>query len=57
MVRSTERGVEILIGEKNKKMLGLFGSGEQPKKLLLIQQKAKRDKLAMIMDKLKKETP
>lgn len=57
MVRSAQRGVEILIGEKNKKVLGLFGSNEQLKKLILIPQQAKRDKLAMIMDKLKNEAP
>lgn len=57
MIRASEHGVEMLIGEKGKKMLGLFGSNEQQRKLILIQQKARRDKLALLMDKLKKEAP
>lgn len=55
MVRATERGVEIFIGEKNRKVLGLFGSNEQQKKIILIAQKAKREHLARIMDNLKRE--
>lgn len=56
-VRPVENGVELLIGSKGKKMLGMFGSNEQQKKVLQIPQKAKREKLAMIMDKLKKDAP
>lgn len=52
-VSVNERGVEIVIGEKNKKMLGLFGSNEQHKKLILVEAKSKREKLWSIMDRLK----
>lgn len=53
MIRAVEKGVELLIGHKNKKVLGLFSSNEQPKKHIIIPQKAKRDRLIGIMDKLK----
>lgn len=53
MFRAVEKGVELLIGEKTKKVLGFFGSNEQLKKIVLMQQKAKRDRLLTIMDKLK----
>lgn len=54
-IRATERGVELFIGEKNRKVLGLFSSSEQQKKLILIAQKAKREQLACNMDRLKRE--
>lgn len=57
MVRAMDLGVEIIIGEKSKKMLGLFGSNEQHRKIVQIQQMAKRNRLAIIMDKLKREAP
>lgn len=53
MIRAVEKGVELLIGEKQKKVLGLFGSNEQMKKLIIMPQKAKRDRLIGIIDKLK----
>lgn len=34
----------------------MFGSGEQLKKLILIQQRAKRDNLTNIMDALKQKS-
>lgn len=52
-IKATERGVQIVIGDKTKKVFGLFGSNEQLKKLILIQQRAKRDNLTVIMDGLK----
>lgn len=55
-IKETERGVQIVIGEKTKKVLGLFGSNEQLKKLILIQQRAKRDNLTTIMDGLKQKS-
>lgn len=57
MFRAVEKGVELLIGEKPKKVLGFFGSNEQLKKLIPISQKAKRDRLITIMDKLKTSEP
>lgn len=57
MFRTVEKGVELLIGEKPKKVLGFFGSNEQLKKLIPISQKAKRDRLITIMDKLKTSEP
>lgn len=53
MIRAVEKGIEIMIGEQKKKVLGLFGSNEQQKKLVPIQQKAKRDNTIQIMTKLK----
>lgn len=53
MIRAVEKGVELLIGGKQKKVLGLFGSNEQMKKLIIMHQKAKRDRLIGIMAKLK----
>lgn len=55
MFRIVEKGVELIIGEKTKKVLGIFGSSEQLKKLILMHQKAKRERLLAIMDKLKQE--
>lgn len=55
-IKETERGVQIVIGEKTKKVLGLFGSNEQLKKLILIQQRAKRDNLTTIMNGLKQKS-
>lgn len=53
MIRALDKGIEIMIGEKTKKVLGLFGSSEQQKKLIPIKQAAKRDNLIQIMTKLK----
>lgn len=55
-IKATERGVQIVIGEKTKKVFGMFGSNEQLKKLILIQQRAKRDNLTVIMDGLKQKS-
>lgn len=55
-IKATERGVQIVIGEKTKKVFGMFGSSEQLKKLILIQQRAKRDNLTAIMDGLKQKS-
>lgn len=55
-IKATERGVQIVIGEKTKKVFGMFGSNEQMKKLILIQQRAKRDNLTIIMDGLKQKS-
>lgn len=33
-VRCVERGIELLLGEKNRKVFGLFGGTEHPKKLV-----------------------
>lgn len=57
MIRATDKGIELVVGEKQKKVFGLFGSNEQQKKLILISQKARRDQLASIMDKLKVNEP
>lgn len=57
MLRSVDRGVEVLIGEKSKKVLGLFGSNEQKKKIILIPQAARRTKLLKIMTELKSNEP
>lgn len=53
MLRSVDRGVEVMIGEKSKKVLGFFGSNEQKKKVILIPQPARRAKLLKIMTDLK----
>lgn len=53
MLRSVDKGVEVLIGEKQKKVLGLFGSNEQKKKIILVPQPARRAKLLKIMTELK----
>lgn len=53
MLRSIDRGVEVVIGEKSKKVLGLFGSNEQKKKIISIPQPARRIKLLKIMTELK----
>lgn len=57
MMRAVDRGIELLIGEKPKKVLGLFGSNEQQKKLILIAQPARRERLLSLMDKLKANEP
>lgn len=57
MIRAVDRGIELLIGEKTKKVLGLFGSNEQQKKLILISQHARRERLLSLMDKLKTNEP
>lgn len=57
MLRSVDKGVEVLIGEKQKKVLGLFGSNEQKKKIILVAQPARRAKLLKIMADLKANEP
>lgn len=57
MLRAVDRGVEVLIGEKSKKVLGLFGSNEQKKKLISVPQPAKRARLLKIMTELKENEP
>lgn len=53
MIRAVDKGIEVLIGEKSKKVLGLFGSNEQKKKLIPVPQPARRAKLLKIMTELK----
>lgn len=57
MLRGIDKGVEVLIGEKSKKVLGLFGSNEQKKKLISVSQPARRAKLLKIMSELKENEP
>lgn len=57
MLRGLEHGIEVLIGEKSKKVLGLFGSNEQKKKIILVSQAARRAKLLKIMIELKQTEP
>lgn len=57
MLRSIDRGVEVMIGEKQKKVLGFFGSNEQKKKIILVPQQARRAKLLKIMTDLKANEP
>lgn len=57
MLRSVDKGVEVLIGEKQKKVLGLFGSNEQKKKIIQVAQPARRAKLLKIMSELKAHVP
>lgn len=57
MLRAIDKGVEVLIGEKSKKVLGLFGSNEQKKKLIYVTQPARRTKLLKIMTELKENEP
>lgn len=57
MLRNIDRGVEVVIGEKSKKVLGLFGSNEQKKKLILIPQPARRAELLKKMMELKSTEP
>lgn len=57
MLRSLDKGVEVVIGEKSKKVLGLFGSNEQKKKLISIPQPARRARLLKIMTELKENEP
>lgn len=52
-VRATEKGVELLIGNKGKKMMGMFGSSEQQRKLLQIPLKDKREHIALNLDFLR----
>lgn len=57
LMRIVQKGVEIVIGEKTKKVLGLFGSNEQQKKLILIPQQQRKERLFALMDKLKANEP
>lgn len=57
MLRAVDRGVEVLIGEKSKKVLGLFGTNEQKKKLIQINEPLRRDRLLKVMDELKSNAP
>lgn len=57
MLRAIDKGVEVLIGEKSKKVLGLFGSNEQKKKFISVPQPARRSKLLKIMSELKENEP
>lgn len=57
MLRAIDKGVEVLIGEKSKKVLGLFGSNDQKKKIIQIPQPARRERLLKIMDELKSNQP
>lgn len=57
MLRAVNKGIEVFIGEKSKKVLGLFGSSEQKKKMIMIPQMARRDRLLRIMDELKSNEP
>lgn len=53
-IKSTDRGVEITLESKEgKRVLGLFGSHDSSKKLILVPQKIRRDKLVEIMNELK----
>lgn len=53
MMRALDKGIEITVGEKPKKIFGIFGSNDQQKKLIVVPQKAKRDHLHGIMERLK----
>lgn len=44
-VRGVEKGIELLLGEKNRKVLGLFGSSEQQKKLIVMVQNVRQKQL------------
>lgn len=44
-VTSTDRGIEILLKKEGKKVLGLFSSGEQQHKLILMPLRKRREKL------------
>lgn len=57
MLRNVDRGVEVVIGEKSKKVLGLFGSNEQKKKFISIAQPARRAELLRKMTELKSIEP
>lgn len=58
MLRAVDKGVELLLnGEKSKKVLGLFGSSEQKKKLVSVPQPARRARLLKIMTELKENEP
>lgn len=57
MLRAVDKGIEVLFGEKSKKVLGLFGSSEQKKKIIMIPQPARRAKLLKIMTDLKASEP
>lgn len=56
-MRNVDRGVEVVIGEKSKKVLGLFGSNEQKKKFISIAQPARRAELLKKMTELKSIEP
>lgn len=51
-IRNIENGIELLIGQKGKKMLGMFGSGEQQKKVIRLMSKPRREQLVDIMARL-----
>lgn len=44
-VSSTDRGVEILLKKEGKKVLGLFNSGEQQHKLIMMPLRKRRETL------------
>lgn len=47
--RTIERGIELLLCDKNRKVLGLFGSSEQQKKVIFIEQIARKKQLSNLM--------
>lgn len=53
MLRAIDKGIEVLIGDKPKKVLGLFSSSEQTKKIIHIAHTARRERLLKIMIDLK----
>lgn len=57
MLRAVDKGIEVLIGDKPKKVLGLFSSSEQTKKIISIAYVARRDRLLKIMIDLKNSEP
>lgn len=48
-VRGVEKGIELLLGEKNRKVLGLFGSSEQQKKLIVMARSVREQQLVDTM--------
>lgn len=57
MLRAVDKGIEVLIGDKPKKVLGLFSSSEQTKKIIPIGSVARRDRLLKILIDLKNSEP
>lgn len=57
MLRAVDKGIEVLIGDKPKKVLGLFSSSEQTKKIISIGSVARRDRLLKVMIDLKNSEP
>lgn len=51
-VRPVERGIELLLAEKSRKVLGLFASSEQQRKLIPMAENARRAQLIEAMQKL-----